>query len=438
MAAPETPLAPRPLLKIESPVEAKTLEVETSLKTLARIPAETPSSTVPEQDDAPLNVLAMKKKKRLLAKQKGEQHQAVSHGDETPKKEEDKEEKTQKEEDKLAIMAAVAMTELFSGSKKPAETPSKSPAETPSKSTSETPSKPAATPALSRKISFAEETKTIVTSDSIEKKRKTTVLAISPDNSSLESNSRDDDDVNEEEGSQRSGKRQRSDSMEQESPVRKLEAPRNPNQPMHHGALMQSHQYPNGPPSHPMHYGYRHGMYPPHMPPPPYGHALPRGPYPPPPPSHLHAPYGHYPPQGPPPTPYPHYPLSHLQSYKETIRVSGLPKSLSFRKICSKCGRTRAEHGELGFGNKCTFRTCGKCGADCKLHALHKTQTGILCTLTVDQGATPGAAEAFDRKIRALAARAELQKTILEDKKVRTEKLAHQMVDEARARAMAA
>lgn len=129
------------------------------------------------------------------------------------------------------------------------------------------------------------------------------------------------------------------------------------------------------------------------------------------------------------------YPLSHLQSYKETIRVSGLPKSLSFRKICSKCGRTRGEHGELGFGNKCTFGDCGKCGALLGCHTHHKTQMGILCTLTVEQGALPGSAESYDRKIRALATRAELQKTLLEDKKERTEKLAHHMVAEVKSEA---
>lgn len=187
-------------------------------------------------------------------------------------------------------------------------------------------------------------------------------------------------------------------------------------------------------------------MYPPHpygLPPPlhnghSYGHGHP-----------AHNPYaGHYPPQALPPYHlsqhqhqhhnnhhHPHFPLSHLQSYKETIRVSGLPKSLSFRKICSKCGRTRAEHGELGFGNKCTFSDCGKCGASCQQHSLHSTKMGILCTLTVEQGATPGTSEAYDRKIRALAARAEIHKTLLEDKKERTAKLAHHMVARAEAKA---
>lgn len=49
---------------------------------------------------------------------------------------------------------------------------------------------------------------------------------------------------------------------------------------------------------------------------------------------------------------------------------------------------------------------------------------GILCRLTVEEGATPGAAENYERKIRDLAARAELQKTLMEDKRERAERLA--------------
>ena len=51
---------------------------------------------------------------------------------------------------------------------------------------------------------------------------------------------------------------------------------------------------------------------------------------------------------------------------------------------------------------------------------------GILCRLTVDEGATPGAAATYERKIRELAARSELQKTLLEDKRERVERLAAQ------------
>lgn len=49
---------------------------------------------------------------------------------------------------------------------------------------------------------------------------------------------------------------------------------------------------------------------------------------------------------------------------------------------------------------------------------------GILCRLTVEQGAEEGAAKRYERKIRDLAARAELQKTMMEDKRERVERLA--------------
>ena len=102
----------------------------------------------------------------------------------------------------------------------------------------------------------------------------------------------------------------------------------------------------------------------------------------------------------------------------------GLPKALSFRKICSRCGKTRGEHGEFGFGNKCEFDDCGKCGASIACHKKAASSMGIFCSLTVDQGAKVGAAESYERKIRVLAARAELQKTMMEDKRVRVERLA--------------
>jgi hypothetical protein len=90
----------------------------------------------------------------------------------------------------------------------------------------------------------------------------------------------------------------------------------------------------------------------------------------------------------------------------------GLPKSLSFRKICSKCGKTRGEHGELGFGHRCVYQDCGKCGAGVQTHIVHGIPMGILCTLTEKQGATPGAAAKYNRKIHDLAIRAELQQRL--------------------------
>ena len=113
-------------------------------------------------------------------------------------------------------------------------------------------------------------------------------------------------------------------------------------------------------------------------------------------------------------------PPPHIQQpYKDVMKGNGgLPKALSFRKICSKCGRTRGEHGERGFGNNCTFQDCGKCGASCAVHDQCKTTMGILCNLTVEQGAIPGAADAYERKIRALAVRAESQRNRAEERLV--------------------
>ena len=89
---------------------------------------------------------------------------------------------------------------------------------------------------------------------------------------------------------------------------------------------------------------------------------------------------------------------------------TGLPKALSFRKICSKCGKTRGEHGELGFGNKCVYQDCGRCGAGIQMHVKSGVPMGFFCTLTVENGATPGASENYEKKIRELAIMAELKK----------------------------
>lgn len=97
--------------------------------------------------------------------------------------------------------------------------------------------------------------------------------------------------------------------------------------------------------------------------------------------------------------------------YEEMVRTTGLPKNLSFRKICSKCGKSRSEHGN-GFGNKCVFDECGKCGAGLAQHVAASQPMGILCQLTVAQGARRGAAEAYHHKLQELSARAHLQKEL--------------------------
>lgn len=88
-----------------------------------------------------------------------------------------------------------------------------------------------------------------------------------------------------------------------------------------------------------------------------------------------------------------------------------LPKGLTYRKVCSHCGRQRAEHGEFGFGNKCPFTTCGRCGADEDLHRKDNGTCcmGVYCTLTEEVGAKRGASDKYDVMLADLAARAEVR-----------------------------
>jgi hypothetical protein len=48
---------------------------------------------------------------------------------------------------------------------------------------------------------------------------------------------------------------------------------------------------------------------------------------------------------------------------------------------------------------------------------------GILCNLTVEEGATPGASQAYERKIRDLAARAHFQRELSRRTKEDAERL---------------
>ena len=88
-----------------------------------------------------------------------------------------------------------------------------------------------------------------------------------------------------------------------------------------------------------------------------------------------------------------------------------LPKGLTYRKVCSHCGRQRAEHGEFGFGNKCPFTTCGRCGADEDLHLKESglCQMGVLCELTEEEGAKRGTIEKYEAMLIDLSARAEVR-----------------------------
>jgi len=104
---------------------------------------------------------------------------------------------------------------------------------------------------------------------------------------------------------------------------------------------------------------------------------------------------------------------SHCQviPQKEPYSSLSLPKSLSFRKICSKCGKTRSEHGELGFGNKCVYQDCGRCGAGIQMHVKSGISMGFFCTLDVKDGASPGRIKMYKSKIEELATIAELKKS---------------------------
>ncbi|CAB9525540.1 tesmin/TSO1-like CXC [Seminavis robusta] len=162
-----------------------------------------------------------------------------------------------------------------------------------------------------------------------------------------------------------------------------------PPHPHHHLHMSHPHHGSRSPPMHP-HIGY------------PASQQAPPPPPPPPPPSQQMTPSQQPPAQT----------MRSSPTYEDVIRSSGLPKSLSFRKICSKCGKTRGDHGELGFGNKCVYQECGKCGAGAHVHSKKGIPMGILCCLSVDDGATPGAAASYEQMIRNLAARAELQKEL--------------------------
>ena len=100
--------------------------------------------------------------------------------------------------------------------------------------------------------------------------------------------------------------------------------------------------------------------------------------------------------------------------YQVSLSRNKLPKSLSFRKICSKCGKARYEHGELGFGNKCVFNECGKCGAGVECHEKVGVRMGFYCSLTGNESAfvKPGKAEKYIKYIHDLATMATLKKDL--------------------------
>ncbi|KAL3782534.1 hypothetical protein HJC23_005208 [Cyclotella cryptica] len=102
-------------------------------------------------------------------------------------------------------------------------------------------------------------------------------------------------------------------------------------------------------------------------------------------------------------------PTKSTTSSENNVKVAKLPKGLTFRKVCSSCGRQRAEHGEFGFGNKCPLTTCGKCGADTQCHQSRRVPMGVTCTLTESDGALTGYSKKYDAMLADLAARAEIR-----------------------------
>ena len=97
------------------------------------------------------------------------------------------------------------------------------------------------------------------------------------------------------------------------------------------------------------------------------------------------------------------------QSNRHSNKIK-LPPGVSFRKICSHCGRQRAEHADFGFGSKCRMNTCGRCGADEDTHKNHNVMMGFHCTLSAENGADSGASAKYDATLNDLSARADVQK----------------------------
>lgn len=91
---------------------------------------------------------------------------------------------------------------------------------------------------------------------------------------------------------------------------------------------------------------------------------------------------------------------------------NNLPKSLTFRSICSKCGRPRKDHGEMWFGGQCKMSSCGKCGVSMKDHEKKGVSPGWNCSLTESDGASITIMKNYLMCIDTLAMTAALKKTV--------------------------
>lgn len=114
--------------------------------------------------------------------------------------------------------------------------------------------------------------------------------------------------------------------------------------------------------------------------------------------------------------------------YSET---GGLPINLTFRKICSRCGRQRAEHGEFGFGNKCCFSTCGRCGSDSKLHEENGESMGVSCKLAekLDDNKLRICSKDYDKMLEELSERAKAKILQKEQREMRLREMRHREIE---------
>jgi hypothetical protein len=101
-------------------------------------------------------------------------------------------------------------------------------------------------------------------------------------------------------------------------------------------------------------------------------------------------------------------------SIKTSLSHNKLPANLSFRSICSKCGKNRSDHGECSFGNKCSFTECGKCGASQQCHEKAGVRMGWYCSLSKvsPSEVMPGMADEYIAKVHKLAAMTQLRKDL--------------------------
>ena len=125
-------------------------------------------------------------------------------------------------------------------------------------------------------------------------------------------------------------------------------------------------------------------------------------------------------------------PVSQVPPTKALYSESGgLPVNLTFRKICSRCGRQRAEHGEFGFGNKCCFSACGRCGCDSKLHEENGESMGVSCKLAekLDDNKLRISSDDYDRMLEELSERAKAQILLKEQREMRLREMRHKEME---------